>query len=85
MGADLLEAAPRRLWGGAQLIDLGQRRTLAWLDCDHWLQGALDPAFDADTGVVQSALPGGEPAMGRGEPVGDGGGAGTATPSVPAH
>lgn len=57
--------------GGVHLIDLGQRRTLAWLDCDHRLAGALDPAFDADAGVAQSAPPGGEPAMGRGEPVDD--------------
>ena len=70
--------------GGAQLIDLGARKSIAWLDCNHWLQDALDPAFDADTGVAQSALAGGEPAIGTGEPVGDDGRAGTATPSVPA-
>ena len=70
--------------GGAQLIDLRARRSLAWLDCEHWLQGALDPAFDADTRVAQSALPGGVPAMGRGELVGDGDRAGIASPSVPA-
>lgn len=23
--------------GGAQLLDLGARRSLAWLDCEHWL------------------------------------------------
>ena len=70
--------------GGAQLIDLGARKSLAWLDCGHWLQGALDPDFDADTGVARSALIGGEPAIGTGEPVGDGSKAGIATPSVPA-
>ena len=70
--------------GGAQLVDLGARKSLAWLDCDHWLQGALDPTFDADTGVAQSALPGGEPAIGRGEPLGDDGHVGIAAPSVPA-
>ena len=70
--------------GGAQLIDLRARRSLAWLDCEHWLQGALDPAFDPDTRVAQSALPGGVPAMGRGELVGDGDCAGIASPSVPA-
>ena len=70
--------------GGAQLIDLTARKSLAWLDCCHWLEGALDPAFDADTGVAQSALVGGEPAMGRGELVGDGDRAGIASPSVSA-
>ena len=70
--------------GGAQLLDLGARKSLAWLDCDHWLQGALDPEFDADSGVAQSALAGGEPAIGMGEPVGDGVHAGIAAPSVPA-
>lgn len=34
--------------GGAQLLDLGARKSLAWLDCDHWLQGALDPTFAID-------------------------------------
>ena len=70
--------------GGAQLLDLDARKSLAWLDCSHWLEGALDPAFEADTGVARSALPGGEPAIGIGEPVGDDGRAGIATPSVPA-
>ena len=53
--------------GGAQLIDLGAHKSLAWLDCDHWLSGALDPAFDADTSVALSAAVGGEQAMGNGE------------------
>ncbi len=70
--------------GGAQLIDLGARKSLAWLDCDHWLHGALDPDFDADIGVARSALPGGEPAIGTGEPVGDDGRAGIEAPSAPA-
>ena len=70
--------------GGAQLIDLDARKSLAWLDCDHWLQGALDPEFDIDTGVARSALPGGEPAIGTGEPVGDDGEAGIEAPSAPA-
>jgi hypothetical protein len=30
--------------GGAQLLDLGERRSLAWLDCSHWLLASLDPA-----------------------------------------
>ena len=70
--------------GGAQPIDLGARKSLAWLDCSHWLAGALDPAFDADTGIARSARIGGEPAIGAGEPVGDDGYTGTDAPSVPA-
>lgn len=30
--------------GGAQLIDLGQRRSTAWIDCEHWLAERLAPA-----------------------------------------
>ncbi|MBV9077922.1 MAG: hypothetical protein JO048_10610 [Methylobacteriaceae bacterium] len=70
--------------GGAQLIDLGLRRSLAWLDCEHWLRDALDPERDAQTGVARSALPGGEPAMGIGLAAADDGEAGIATPSAPA-
>ena len=29
--------------GGAQLLDLGARKSLAWIDCEHWLASALDP------------------------------------------
>ena len=42
--------------GGAQLIDLGERRSLAWLDCEHWLTSSIDPAGDVDPGVAQSAV-----------------------------
>ena len=44
--------------GGAQLIDLGERRSLAWLDCEHWLASNLDAAADADATVAQSVLTG---------------------------
>lgn len=27
--------------GGAQLIDLGRRRSLDWLDCEHWLSACV--------------------------------------------
>jgi hypothetical protein len=27
--------------GGAQLLDLGARRSLAWTDCGHWLETGL--------------------------------------------
>lgn len=29
--------------GGAQLLDLGERRSLAWLDCSHWLSMVREP------------------------------------------
>lgn len=36
--------------GGAQLLDLGARRSLDWIDCEHWLHAALgsdDPPASA--------------------------------------
>ena len=45
--------------GGAQVIDLGARTSLAWIDCGHWLLEVLDPAFDLDAGIAQSAAIGG--------------------------
>lgn len=38
--------------GGAQLLDLGERRSLAWTDCDHWLAAQLDPVSDPIDGVT---------------------------------
>ena len=52
--------------GGAQLIDLGARKSLAWIDCEQWLLAALDPAFDAETAIAQSAAGGGEQVVGTG-------------------
>lgn len=37
--------------GGAQLLDLGERRTLAWLDCTHWLDVASGDDVDPSQGV----------------------------------
>lgn len=37
--------------GGAQLLDLGDRRSLDWIDCEHWLAASLahdPPASAAD-------------------------------------
>ena len=50
--------------GGAQVIDLGARKSVGWIDCEHWLLGALDPAFDPETGIVQSAAIVGERVVG---------------------
>ena len=36
--------------GGAQTIDLGARKSLAWTDCAHWLGEMLDPPPDAASG-----------------------------------
>ena len=49
--------------GGAQLIDFGQRRSRAWLDCEHWLASNLDPAADVGASVAQSVPPDGISAM----------------------
>lgn len=32
--------------GGAQVIDLGNRTTLAWTDCEQWLKAQVDLAAD---------------------------------------
>lgn len=37
--------------GGAQLIDLGERRSLAWLDCSHWLGLVTEPDAAPADGV----------------------------------
>ena len=70
--------------GGAQVLDLEAHRSLGWLDCDHWLDAALDPACDADTGIARSAADGSEPAMGKGEPVVEGGVAALGAPAAAA-
>lgn len=38
--------------GGAQLLDLGARKSLVWIDCDHWLTAMLDPASAPDDGLA---------------------------------
>ncbi len=37
--------------GGAQLLDLGERRSLAWLDCSHWLGTVREPDVLLTEGV----------------------------------
>ena len=38
--------------GGAHVLDLDARKSLAWTDCDHWLGVMVDPATDPDAGVA---------------------------------
>ena len=38
--------------GGAHVLDLGARNSLAWTDCNHWLDAMIDPATDPDAGVA---------------------------------
>ena len=52
--------------GGAQVIDLGARKSVGWIDCEHWLLGALDLGSDAEPGIAQSAAAGGEQVVGAG-------------------
>lgn len=40
--------------GGAQVLDLGTRKSPAWTDCDHWLAAMIDPATDPDEGVASA-------------------------------
>ena len=54
--------------GGAQMIDLGARKSLAWLDCEHCLQGALDPAFHDYTAIARTTASDGVTAMASGAP-----------------
>lgn len=37
--------------GGAQVVDLGSRTTLAWTDCEHWLETLVDPAVNPGEGI----------------------------------
>jgi hypothetical protein len=37
--------------GGTQLLDLGERRSLAWIDCLHWLDIVREPGVDPTKGV----------------------------------
>ena len=37
--------------GGAQLLDLGERRSLAWLDCAHWLDMVREPGVSPTDGI----------------------------------
>lgn len=37
--------------GGAQVIDLTARKSLNWIDCDHWLAVQLDLKAKPDEGV----------------------------------
>ena len=50
--------------GGAQLLDLGARRSLAWIDCEHWVLAGLDPEADPDGSIVGSVPAGGASAIG---------------------
>ena len=38
--------------GGAQVLDLAARKSLAWTDCEHWLGAMLDPSTDPAEGVA---------------------------------
>lgn len=38
--------------GGAQVLDLGARKSLAWTNCDHWLIAMIGPATDPAEGVA---------------------------------
>ena len=55
---------PRRLRRRAQLLDLGARKSLAWIDCEHWVLAGLDPDADPNGSIVESAPVGGISAIG---------------------
>ena len=38
--------------GGAQVLDLAKRKSLAWTDCEHWLTAMLDPDDDPNAAVA---------------------------------
>ena len=42
--------------GGAQVLDLSARKSLAWIDCDHWLNAMLD-GVDVLAGRVRRIAP----------------------------
>ena len=48
--------------GGAQLIDLGRRESLEWMDCRHWLAARTAPdAADSMPGVLDASAGRGGP------------------------
>lgn len=38
--------------GGAQLLDLGKRQSIAWVDCEDWLAGQLAGQQDGETNAA---------------------------------
>lgn len=46
--------------GGAQLLDLGARKSLAWIDCENWLAGALDPEAHVSSETSAEEAPAGD-------------------------
>ena len=50
--------------GGAQLIDLGARKSLAWIDCEHWLLAGLDPDAAPEAGGAELVAAGAASAAG---------------------
>ena len=50
--------------GGAQLLDLGARRSLAWIDCEHWVLAGLDPEANPNGSIVRSVPVDGVSAIG---------------------
>jgi hypothetical protein len=42
--------------GGAQLIDLGKRQSVAWVDCEHWLAQHLADPTDVATTAATSVI-----------------------------
>ena len=47
--------------GGAQVVDLGQRESLDWVDCHHWLAMQTAPDADAASAAETAAGQGGVP------------------------
>lgn len=42
--------------GRAQLLDLGAGKTLAWMDCEHWLCAVREPSTDPEQGMCSPDL-----------------------------
>ena len=50
--------------GGAQLLDLGARQSLAWIDCEHWVLDGLYSEAIPNGSIVALAPVGGASAIG---------------------
>ena len=43
--------------GGAQLLDLGKRESVDWIDCNHWLETRLSPVALCSAAADQEIAP----------------------------
>jgi hypothetical protein len=50
-------ARPGSFGGGAHVLDLGRRESVAWMDCEHWLAEQLAALDATTTGAASPEVP----------------------------